>query len=214
VKTCPLVVLASASPRRLELLRSLGLDVRVVPSKYSEPAHEHLTPSELAVVHAKEKAREVAARLPQDLVLAADTVVDLDGIALGKPRDGADAQRMLSALSGRDHDVHTAFTLLDPQTKTTIDEVETTRVWFYDLEPEQIAAYVRSGQPMDKAGGYGIQGIGAAFVRRVEGDFYTVMGLPVGRFVRALRRLGLAPSAAKHTHPSSPDQGTPLVYLP
>lgn len=185
------LVLASASPRRLELLRSLGLRVRVVPSRYAEPAHEHVAPRELAIVHAKEKAREVARREPTELVVAADTVVDVDGTALGKPLDPSDAARMLGTLSGRAHAVHTAFTILDPRTQASADEVETTRVWFYDLEPEQIAAYVRSGEPMDKAGAYGIQGIGATFVRRVDGDFYAVMGFPVGRFVRALAHLGL-----------------------
>jgi len=195
------LVLASASPRRLELLRSIGIDVRVVPSRYDEPQREGLPPREVAILHAREKANEVAARLPDALVVAADTVVDLDGLALGKPVDDADACRMLHALSGRAHDVHTAFTLVDPVARTVCNEVETTRVWFYDLDAEQIAAYVASGDPADKAGAYGIQGFGATLVRRVEGDFYTVMGFPLGRFARALARLGLSPNGAKQTSP-------------
>ena len=191
------LVLASASPRRLELLRSIGIDVRVVPSRYDEPQCDDLTPRQLAMLHAREKANEVAARLPDALIVAADTVVDLDGGALGKPRDDADARRMLRALSGRAHDVHTAFTLVDPATRTSCSEVETTRVWFYELDDEQIATYVASGDPADKAGAYGIQGSGATLVRRVEGDFYTVMGFPLGRFARALARLGLSPNGAK-----------------
>ena len=195
------LVLASASPRRLELLRSIGIDVRVVPSRYDEPQRDDLPPRELAVLHAQEKAREVAARIPDALIVAADTVVDLDGITLGKPRDAADARRMLRALSGRAHDVHTAFTLVDPTTRASCHEVETTRVWFYDLDDEQIAAYVASGDPADKAGAYGIQGSGATLVRRVEGDFYTVMGFPLGRFARALARLGLSANGAKEMSP-------------
>lgn len=191
------LVLASASPRRLELLRSLGLRVHVVPSTYSEPAHSQVAPRELAGMHAKEKAREVARRVPQQLVVAADTIVDVDGVALGKPVDEADAVRMLRTLSGRSHEVHTAFSIVDPRSKSTTDEIETTRVWFYDLDQDQIAAYVRSGEPMDKAGAYGIQGIGATFVRRVDGDFYAVMGLPVARFMRALTRMGLQLDGAK-----------------
>ncbi|MBV8689822.1 MAG: septum formation protein Maf, partial [Candidatus Eremiobacteraeota bacterium] len=190
------LVLASASPRRLELLRSLGFDVRVVPSRYAEPAHDDLTPHQLAAVHAREKAREVAQRLPGMLIVSADTVVDLDGKALGKPRDEADAIRMLRALSGRAHDVHTAFTLIDPKSDLAHEEIESTRVWFYDLDDREIAAYVRTGDPLDKAGAYGIQGLGATLVRRVEGDFYTVMGLPLGRFARVMARLGLSPNGA------------------
>ena len=195
------LVLASASPRRLELLRSLGFDVRVVPSRYAEPAHHDLTPHQLAAVHAREKAREVAQRLSGMLIVSADTVVDLDGKALGKPRDEADAIRMLRALSGRAHDVHTAFTLIDPKSDLAHEEIESTRVWFYDLDDREIAAYVRTGDPLDKAGAYGIQGLGATLVRRVEGDFYTVMGLPLGRFARVMARLGLSPNGAKHSSP-------------
>ena len=196
------LVLASASPRRLELLRSIGIDVRVVPSVYHEPPRDDLTPRELAVLHAKEKAKEVAARLPEALIVAADTVVDLDGTALGKPKDDADALRMLRALSGRPHDVHTAFTLIDPIGRISRDEVETTRVWFYDLEDDEIAAYVRTGDSADKAGGYGIQGLGVTLVRRVEGDFYTVMGFPLGKFARTLAQLGLSPNGAKQKGPN------------
>ena len=195
------LVLASASPRRLELLRSIGIDVRVVPSRYHEPARNDLVPRELAVLHAKEKANEVAARLPEALIVAADTVVDLDGVALGKPKDDAEARRMLRALSGRAHDVHTAFTLIDPIAEVSRDDVETTRVWFYDLDDNEIAAYVRTGDPADKAGAYGIQGLGVTLVRRVDGDFYTVMGFPLGRFARTLAQLGLSPNGAKQSSP-------------
>lgn len=192
-------MLASASPRRLQLLRSLGIEVEWVASGYGEEPVEGLTPPRLAAYHAREKLEAVlesvqCAGLP---VLAADTVVDLDGIALNKPRDERDAARMLSALSGRDHLVHTAYALSAPDRTPALEETVTTRVWFYRLEPDEIEEYVASGEPMDKAGAYGIQGRAAALVERIDGDFYTVMGLPLARVVRALRRLGFTLPAPK-----------------
>lgn len=166
-------------------MRSLGLDVEVVRSTYEEPPHDHLDPRELAVVHAREKALDVRARRQDAPLVAADTVVDVDGTAFNKPADAADARRMLGILSGRDHVVHTAFTFI-AQDGTQTSGVESTRVRFFALTPYEIDAYVASGEPMDKAGAYGIQGIGATLVERIEGDFYTVMGFPLGRFVRAL----------------------------
>lgn len=169
-------------------MQSLKLDVRVEPSSYSEPDRANLTPRELAIEHAHHKCEHVAARFPHELVVAADTVVDLNGVAYNKPRDAADARRMLNELSGRTHVVHTAFEIR--ANGKTEAACESTRVTFFSLEPEEIAAYVATGEPLDKAGAYGIQGYGATLVERIEGDFYTVMGFPLGRFVRTLRRLG------------------------
>jgi septum formation protein len=203
IKTQPVqlerLLLASASPRRLQLLRSLNINVDWLASGYGEQPVEGLTPAETAAYHAREKL-EAVRRLPQARglpVLAADTVVDLDGASLNKPRDEADAVRMLAALSGRDHFVHTAYALAVPQHDAAIEETVTTRVWFYPLEPAEIAEYVAGGEPMDKAGAYGIQGRAAALVERIDGDFYTVMGLPLARVVRALRRLGFTLPASK-----------------
>jgi septum formation protein len=187
--------LASASPRRYELLRSLGLVVDVVPSGYEEPPLENVTPAELASRHAAEKLRFAVrngAAAPGVPVLAADTVVDLDGAALGKPADTAEAVRMLERLSGRSHLVHTAFTLAVPGAAYAVAERETTRVTFFALEPAEIADYVATGEPLDKAGAYGIQGRAASLVAGIEGDFYTVMGLPLARVIRALRGSGFA----------------------
>jgi septum formation protein len=193
------LVLASASPRRLELLRSLGLDVIVAPSAYDEPDDPGASPLELAVRHAAAKARDVRARRPGALIVAADTVVDLDSVALNKPADAADAARMLHALSGRTHVVHTAFAVAIPGNADLVEEQSSTRVRFYPLSDDEIAAYVATGEPMDKAGAYGIQGRAAALVDSIEGDFYTVMGFPLARFVRTLRRLGFAIPAAKES---------------
>jgi septum formation protein len=201
---CPLVaiVLASASPRRLELLRSLGLQVEVAVSGYHEPPLPQLSPPELARAHAREKLRATLAGMPVRLdvpVVAADTVVDVDGIALGKPVDSADAVRMLETLSGREHCVHTAFALAVPGIARPIEELATTRVRFFALSPSEIAEYVATGEPLDKAGAYGIQGRAASLVESIDGDFYAVMGFPLARFIRALRGLGFSLPTAKST---------------
>lgn len=203
----PRIILASASPRRLELLRSLNFDVHVMPSDYDEPEHPHLVPRDLAILHARHKCEDVrrtlrsapaqarAPSIPRDdrgyVLVAADTVVDVDGIAYNKPDDESDAKRMLHDLSGRTHIVHTAFALAVPGREQLVEHCESTFVTFFPLSDEEIDAYVATKEPMDKAGGYGIQGYGATLVERVEGDFYTVMGFPLARFVRSLRRLGI-----------------------
>ena len=195
MSSVPRIVLASASPRRLELLRSLDFDVQVVPSGYDEPEHPHLVPRDLAILHARHKCEDVRAKLQRDgfsLLVAADTVVDVDGIAYNKPADERDAKRMLRDLSGRTHIVHTAFALAVPDRDELIEHCESTFVTFFPLSDEEIDAYVATKEPMDKAGGYGIQGYGATLVERVEGDFYTVMGFPLARFVRTLYRLGIS----------------------
>jgi septum formation protein len=187
------IVLASESPRRLELLRSLGLIVDVAASGYEELPLPGLSPAGLASHHAGEKLRAALQmqRRPLDApVLAADTVVDLDGVALGKPSDLQDAARMLESLSGREHVVHTAFALAVPGAAQWTQELASTRVRFYRLEASEIAEYLATGEPLDKAGAYGIQGRAASLVKAIEGDFYTVMGLPLARLVRALRGLG------------------------
>ncbi|MBV8637901.1 MAG: septum formation protein Maf [Candidatus Eremiobacteraeota bacterium] len=194
------IVLASASPRRLELLTSLGLDVRVQPSNYDEPDDPDATPLELARRHARAKAADVRASLGDgQVIVAADTVVDLDGTALNKPLDSTDAVRMLSLLSGRQHQVHTAFALALPGRGDLVEGDSTTQVRFYPLTAEEIGDYVATGEPMDKAGAYGIQGRAAALVEAIDGDFYTVMGFPLGRFIRTLQRLGFSLPITKKT---------------
>jgi len=184
------LVLASQSPRRRELLTSLGVHVDVQTSRYNEVNMPELPPIELARKHAREKLRDVLQRHPLGLVVAADTVVDLDGISLGKPADREQAADMLRALSGRRHVVHTAFAAaLDGG--DVIERTASTEVRFWPLSQEEIAEYVASGDSMDKAGAYGIQGRGAALVQRIDGDFYTVMGFPLGLFVRTMREHGV-----------------------
>lgn len=193
------IVLASESPRRLELLQSLGLEVVVHASGYAEPADPNASPLELARRHARAKTLAVAAALPatRSLIVGADTVVDLDGEALGKPVDRADAVRMLERLSGRTHVVHSAFAIVLRGAAAPIEGSSSTRVRFYRLEDDEIAQYVATGEAMDKAGSYGIQGRAAALCEGVDGDFYTVIGFPLARFVRTLRQLGFSMPTTK-----------------
>lgn len=193
------MILASTSPRRQQLLREAGLDFRVVAPSFDEGALKQagLPPAELTQRLAQGKARSVAAKAhPHEVIVASDTVVVLDGEVLGKPRDAGEARRMLTRLSGREHEVLSAVCLLRDTDERTF--CERTAVSFYDLADEEIDAYVASDEPMDKAGAYGIQGAGRLFVRRIEGDFYTVVGLPIARLVRELRAMGAleTPSAA------------------
>ena len=180
--------LASASPRRRELLSSLGLDVLILPSSYDETPLAGRSPIETALVHARGKVE--AAPPSVHLTIGADTVVDLDGRALGKPRDDAEAKEMLAALSGRSHHVHTAFALRDPAGRIAIVEAVSTLVRFASLDEATIEGYVASGDGRDKAGSYGIQGFAATLVERIDGDYFTVVGFPLAAFAAAVRRLG------------------------
>lgn len=183
------IVLASGSPRRYELLRSLGLDVIVMPSGVVEGERPGLSPRCVAAFYAAAKADAVFSRRGKEIVLAADTVVDLDGRALGKPLDRDDARAMLRALAGREHVVHTAYSVRS--TTASLDGMGSTRVRFAACDDVFIEAYVAGGEPFDKAGAYGAQGRGAALVERIDGDFYTVIGFPLGDFIRRLPELEL-----------------------
>lgn len=185
------VTLASISPRRRSLLESLGLEVVVVESSYDERDHDdpRADPRHLVLNHALGKAAH-AGRSGPDVLVAADTAVVIDDVTLGKPRNEAEATAMLTRLSGREHIVHTGFAVVDRSAGETISGVESTRVTFLPLTAEHIARYVATGEPLDKAGAYGIQGRGALLVASITGDFYTVMGLPLARLGRAFASLG------------------------
>ncbi|MHB8432055.1 MAG: Maf family protein [Candidatus Tyrphobacter sp.] len=191
------IVLASGSPRRAELLRSIGLSVIVVPSGYDEPGDPNASPETLAKRHARAKLFAVAARYPSEAVVAADTVVHIGSRLLGKPRDPVEATAMLKMLSGRVHRVHTAYALRLPDADTAIERLSTTTVRFCHLDPDAIEEYVATGEPTDKAGAYGIQGRAAALVESIDGDYFTVVGFPLGDFVRTLRSSGFVLSTAK-----------------
>ncbi len=170
------------------MLLSLGLGVEIIPTSYDESPLPGRSPIETALVHARGKVGG-AAPSPH-LTIAADTVVDLDGQALGKPRDDAQAREMLAALSGRTHHVHTAFALRDPAGAIAVVEAVSTQVRFAELDSATIEAYVASGDGRDKAGSYGIQGFAATLVERIDGDYFTVVGFPLAAFAAAAGRLG------------------------
>jgi septum formation protein len=184
-----MIVLASASPRRRHLLEMLGIAHEVLPSDVDEARVPGEVPEAMAVRLAAAKALAGLAQRPDRLVLAADTVVTIDDQVLGKPEDTADAERMLAILSGRSHRVITAVALALPGGEVR-ERYDVTHVWFRELSPDTIAAYVATGEPMDKAGSYGVQGYGAVLVERVDGDFFGVMGLPLRLVVELLDAAG------------------------
>ncbi len=181
------LVLASASLRRREILTRLGLDFEVRIPAVDESTTPDEDPADAAIRLAEAKAESFPAARGE-LVLAADTLVVIDDEILGKPADAAEAERMAARLSGRVHNVYTGLALAAPGRAELA--VERTRVWFRTLDGAERAEYVATGEPLDKAGAYGIQGFGAAIVERIEGDYFNVMGLPVQRFLELLRRHG------------------------
>ena len=185
------IVLASGSPRRQELLRRIGVtefDIRVPDTEETYPAG--LSPQETVAYISREKSDAAAALCtPEELIITADTMVFLDDQRLGKPQDEADALRMLTALQGRRHTVCTGVTVR--QGDRVLTESEATSVVFRPAEESELRAYIATGEPMDKAGSYGVQGKGALLVERLEGDFFNVMGLPVLRLSRMLAQFGI-----------------------
>ena len=190
------IVLASQSPRRKALLEQVGLrDFLILPARGEEDMSAHTTPDRLCEALARAKAREVAAQRPrEDVIIAADTIVVLpspDGQAqvLGKPKDEGDAARMLRQLSGRAHQVYTGLAVL--QDGREVVDHEVTQVHFRSLTDQEIQAYIATGEPMDKAGAYGIQGRGALLVAGIEGDYFNVVGLPLCRLSHCLRQFDI-----------------------
>ena len=186
----PRVILASSSPRRRELLRMIGIAHEVIPADIDETPGAGELPAALAERLAREKCAVVAAREPDAVVIAADTIVVIDGLVLNKPADRAEAARMLRRLAGRVHTVFTGVALMRAgRLAFGVDEVMVT---FGDLSDAAIDAYITTGEPMDKAGAYGIQGYGATLVERIDGDYFAVMGLGLRRVVTLLAQLGMA----------------------
>ena len=185
------IILASSSPRRIELMRRIGLEkCKVIVPHIDEDFDRAAPPEEIAAELSRRKAAEVVDQCgPEDIIIAADTIVLYDGNVLGKPEDEADAFNMLTMLSGSRHLVYTGLTVRRGSEVVTEDEV--TSVYMRELTGEEIEAYIATGEPMDKAGAYGIQERGALLVERVDGDFYNVMGLPVCRLSKILERFGI-----------------------
>jgi len=183
------LILASSSPRRIELLRRLGLDFEVVKPLWETRVIDD-DPVEVAELTALEKARAVAGGFTEGLVIGADTIVVIDDEILGKPRDGEEARLFLRKLSGRVHRVITGIAVVDAGRGREEVDHEVTEVKFKELSEEEIELYIASGEPFDKAGGYGIQGLGSLFVEWIKGDYFNVVGLPIYRLSLLLRRFG------------------------
>ena len=183
------VILASQSPRRRELLNLVGIAHEVQPADIDETYLPGECPREHAERLARGKTAVIVEREPDAVVIGSDTIVVVDGDVLGKPSDDRDAARMLGRLAGRSHTVITAVAVAwRGETRSAVEEVGVT---FHPLTPEEIAAYITTREPMDKAGAYGIQGYGATIVSRVDGDYFAVMGLPLQRLTRTLASLGI-----------------------
>jgi len=186
------LILASASPRRQELLKALGLPFIIVPAEVDERQQTSASPAALVQSLSQAKAAAVAARYPDAVIVGADTVVVLDGLVLGKPADAAEAARMLRALRGRAHLVYSAVTALAAATGRQATAVSESRVWLRNYSEAEIAAYVASGDPLDKAGAYAIQHRDFTPVARITGCYASVMGLPLGHLARVLAAVGVA----------------------
>ncbi len=182
----PPLILASASPRRAELLRQLGVEFRVVPADVAEIQHDQMTGRELSQVNAYRKARAVAKRFPDALVLAADTLVCLETVLFGKPPTLADAYRMLEQLQGRTHEVVTGICLLHLRSHRQAVFAESTAVTFHPLEADKIQQYLSRVNPLDKAGAYAIQEAGDLIVEKIAGSYSNVVGLPMERLTTEL----------------------------
>jgi septum formation protein len=185
------IVLASASPRRKEILQKTGLRFRVDPRDYEEEVYSSAAPRRLARVLSLKKAKSVAGRHKDALIIAADTFIVVKGMILGKPHTAKEARRMLRLLNGRKHSVITGFTILDTASDRKVSRSVETKIYFRHLSPEEIDAYIESGEPLDKAGAYAIQGLGAALIRSIEGDYFNVVGLPLSALAEELKKFGI-----------------------
>lgn len=187
------IILASASPRRKALLSQLiGDNFLVYPSNYGETPCPGLNPEELLLKHSVEKARDVAKSFNSGLVISADTSVVYEGEILGKPLSPERAEEMLNKLSGKKFKVITGLTVLDLDNGNKTSEMESTIVFMKKLSREEISAYIKTREPLDKAGAFAVQGKGAVFVERIEGDFFNVVGLPLFRLGIMLEKFGIS----------------------
>ncbi|SDZ91389.1 septum formation protein [Desulfuromusa kysingii] len=188
------LVLASASPRRRELLQQIGLKFQVIPSRAEEHILPGETPEEHVVRLSLDKANEVANRknISGRWFIGSDTIVLCDTQILGKPEDETQAATILKQLSGREHQVLSGYAVIDRQTGKQRSEAVSTRVWFRHLTDQEINAYIATGEPADKAGAYAIQGLGICFVSKIEGSYTNVVGLPLCRLTLAMKELGIS----------------------
>ncbi len=185
------IILASASPRRKELLEKIGLRFKVEPSNYEEDMHSELEPHDFARKISLEKAEAVASKHKNAIVIAADTFIVFGGQILGKPHTENEARKMLETINGTSHSVITGFSIIDTDKNKTLSKSVETKIYIRKLTLAEIDAYVKSKEPLDKAGAYAIQGLGAVIVEKIEGDYFNVIGLPLSALTEALKEFGI-----------------------
>jgi septum formation protein len=186
------IILASSSPRRKELLEKVGLKFEIEPSDLEEIVPTGVDPHELVLKMSLKKAETVAAKHRNAIIIAADTIGVIDGQIIGKPHTEYQARKMLQTISGKTHTVITGLTIIDTETNQRFSTTVDTNVHIKKLTPSEIRNYVETGEPLDKAGAYAIQGLGAVIVERIEGDYYNVVGLPLAVLVEALKEFGVS----------------------
>ena len=179
------MILASNSPRRKEILENFGFNLKVITKNIDEVSDEEDIIKRIEDI-ARKKVLAVALEYPEEFVVGADTVVVVDNKILGKPKDQKDIYKMLHSLSGKSHKVITSFSFINISKNISISDSEVSEVYFKNITDEEISWYIDTKEPFDKAGSYGIQGNGSYFVERIDGDFFAVMGFPIGKFVRTL----------------------------
>ncbi len=185
------IILASASPRRKEILRKTGLNFSICTSDYKEDINLSLKPRALAKFLSRKKAETVAHKYENAIIIAADTFIVFKNRLLGKPHTAKEAEKMLNMLNGKAHSVITGFTIMDTASKKILSRSVETKVYFKKLGRKEINAYVRSKEPLDKAGAYAIQGLGSVFIERIDGDFLNVVGLPLLALTESLKKFGI-----------------------
>jgi septum formation protein len=185
------IILASVSPRRKELLKQIGLTFQVEPSEFPEKLRQDLSPEGLVKFNSIGKADFIASKYPDAVIIAADTIGVIDNHIIGKPHTAEEATKMLQKLSGRIHRVITGLTVIDTASGKMLTRTVETQVHIKDLTPQEIQSYVQSGEPLDKAGAYAIQGLGAVIVDKITGDYYNVVGLPLKTLADCLREVGV-----------------------
>ncbi|GBF09992.1 MULTISPECIES: Maf family protein [Tepidibacillus] len=185
------IILASSSPRRREILELIGISFLVHPSDVDESYNESNSPEDIVKQLATRKAMDIASYYQEGIIIGADTIVVLDGQILGKPKDEEDAFQMLNRLQGRSHQVFSGVAVVDAKTREVKASYQMTKVYMDPLSEEEIRLYIATKEPMDKAGSYGIQGFGAIFIEKIEGDYFNVVGLPVALLSTLLKDFGI-----------------------
>jgi septum formation protein len=186
-----MIILASTSPRRKQLLEQLGLPFTVVPSNVVEELNSHYPLEKQAEFLSLQKAQAVAAQYEDAIIIGADTIILFENELIGKPKDKKDAKKLLAKFSGKSHVIITGFTILDAKTKKTITKSVKTKIWFRELEESEIDSYIEKEKPFDKAGAYALQDLGAIFIEKIEGDFFGGVGLPLFTLAKELKHFGV-----------------------